>query len=78
VDAPASSWCVLEEQQQPGTPAAAGAPHKRRPGKLLHVSLVLPEPTEEEMQYKKGESASRCCSCHASFADAPEFEFNCH
>jgi hypothetical protein len=58
----ASSWCVLQEQQPPGTTpaaaAAAGGSQKCRPGKLLHVSLVLPEPTEEEVQYKKGEGSS--------------------
>ncbi|KAF6254987.1 hypothetical protein COO60DRAFT_1641921 [Scenedesmus sp. NREL 46B-D3] len=58
VDVAASSWCVLEDQQPPGRPAAAaaaaGSQLKRRPGKLLSVTLAVPEPTGEEVQYKKG------------------------
>lgn len=67
VDVAASSWCVLEDQQPPGRPAAAaaaaGSQLKRRPGKLLSVTLAVPEPTGEEVQYKKGEGA-RCAPTH--------------
>jgi hypothetical protein len=35
--------------------AAAAATRQPRPGKLLAISLALPEPTQEERQYKKGE-----------------------
>jgi hypothetical protein len=59
---------VLEEQQPPGTAptaaaAAGGGQARCRPGKLLSVSLALPEPTEEEMHYKKGEG----CLCYSFF-----------
>eukprot|EP00878_Enallax_costatus_P027486 GHUV01029603.1.p1 GENE.GHUV01029603.1~~GHUV01029603.1.p1 ORF type:complete len:211 (+),score=66.93 GHUV01029603.1:1990-2622(+) len=64
VDTATSSWCVFDQQQQQqqhmasknSLPSAAGpaATRSPRPGKILSISLALPEPTLEEIQYKKG------------------------
>jgi hypothetical protein len=61
VDVAASSWCLLDQevqQQQQPAPASSSSsspvPSRRKAGKLLSISLVLPESTQEEVQYKMG------------------------